>query len=220
MAQAGTIYKNGEPFYAITAEDKLWLARMIRSESSDWGDRKAQLWTIAQRFVLRNKRYESTLTQLVQNFSQPVNVKWSREGSACRPGGTHAHRVGPRPAPDECSEARLRNRDRARNRGAHELQQELQLIDEWAAGHVPNPVPKSVDWHASRLAPGSTQIGDYPNLFQATPASMRWSDNYVSVGGGRVAEDASRPKFWTPALSIGLFSGLVGGYMLVKGWMA
>lgn len=197
----GVIYKGDEPFYQITDDDKLWLARMMVGESGDWTDRKAQLWTIAQRFVLRNKRYESTLTQLVQNFSQPVNPRWTRDGSYCRPGGKHA-------GTDGCAETRLRRREMLRRDHwqPSQLQQELQLVEEWAAGHVPNPVPKSVDWHARRLAPGNTEIGDFPNVFQATPASMRWPDNYVRVGGAADAPDAAKPRGGFPW---GIFAALV-----------
>lgn len=171
--RAGVIYADGKPYYTLTEGDKLWLARMLRGEGPDWD---AQLWTIAQRFVLRAKRYERTITELVLSFSEPVNPERTRTGSACGPGGTHVNT-------EACSPARLDRRDMYRALTREELRSELQRIEEWAQGRIPNPVPRSVNWHATRLAPGNTRIGNYPNVFQATPASMRWPDNKVEVGG-------------------------------------
>jgi hypothetical protein len=197
----GVIYKGDEPFYQIQQEDHIWLARMMAGESSDWEDRKAQLWTMAQRFVLRNKRYENTLRELVIGFSQPVNPRWMRNGSYCQPGGRGYGKTN-------CSEAAFQRRERLRREKwePHQLQQELQLVQEWADGRVPNNVPKSVDWHARNLTPGYTEIGDFPNRFQASPASMRWPDNYVRVGGAADAPDAAKPRGGFPW---GIFAALV-----------
>lgn len=186
----GVIYKGAEPFYEITEEDKLWLARMMVGESSNVEDRKAQLWTIAQRFVVRNKRYEDTVAKLVEGFSQPVNPRWMRDGDKCRD-GQH---------PRNCTEAKFRRREGLRRNHwrPDQLQQELQLVEEWAAGHIPNPVPKSMDWHATDLRSGYTRIGRYPNVFQASPAAMRWPDNYVRVGGVSDAPDAAKPQTGFP----------------------
>jgi len=169
------IYADGQPYYELTDNDKLWLARMLRGEGPDWA---AQLWTIAQRFVYRARRYEDSIAELVLGFSEPVNPERTRTGSACRPGGTHA-------GTEACSPARLDRRDEYRSLTRAELQQELAFIERWTQGRVPNPVPRSIDWHATTLKPGYTRIGRYPNVFQASPRSMEWPLDKVSVGGAR-----------------------------------
>lgn len=174
--EPNVIYADGQPYYRLTSEDKLWLARMMAGEGADLRDRKAQLWTIAQRFVFRAKRYEQTITELVLNFSQPVNEDWSRTGVFCRPGGQYA-------GTESCSPARLDRRDDYATMTPAELRPELALVEAWARGRIPNPVPRAVDWHATLLKPGYTRIGNYPNVFQASPQSMAWPADKVRVGG-------------------------------------
>lgn len=212
-----TIYVDGAPWYTITDEDKLWLARMIRWESSDWEDRKAQLWTIVQRFVLRGKKYEKTLAELVQNFSQPVNPKWAPGGEYCSPGGKYVADPG-------CAPARLERRAKMRETGwsRSQLVAELGLVEEFAQGYISNPVPRAVDWHATRLASGNTRIGDYPNVFQATPASMLWPEDKVRVAGAGPERDSTStrmpvqmPSSWRVAAVLGV--GALVGWVLLQG---
>lgn len=174
--RANVIYADGQPYYTLTSDDKLWLARMMVGEGADLEDRKAQLWTIAQRFVFRAKRYERTIVKLVQNFSQPVDPEWRRDGVFCRPGGEYAGTA-------HCSEAKLDRRERYATLTRSELREELELVEHWAKGHIPNPVPRAMDWHAWDLKEGYTRIGNYPNVFQAHPTAMRWPANKVEVGG-------------------------------------
>lgn len=194
--QPNVIYVDGQPYYTLTPEDKLWMARMLRGEGTDWA---AQLWTIAQRYVYRAERYEDSVAELVLEFSQPVDEQWTRTGSACRPGGTHD-------GTEACSPARLDRRDGYRSLQPSQLQRELAFIERWAQGKVPNPVPRSMDWHATNLKPGYTRIGRYPNVFQASPQAMRWPANKVTVGGAGAG--------WSPAVK--LFIG-IGGLAFVGG---
>ena len=80
--EPNVIYADGQPYYRLTSEDKLWLARMMAGEGADLRDRKAQLWTIAQRFVFRAKRYEQTITELASSsyFSSADSFAMIRGG--------------------------------------------------------------------------------------------------------------------------------------------
>lgn len=166
-----TLLVNGRPLYRFSADDRIWLARMLRGESSNPRDWDAQLWTIAQRFAQRNMRYEDTITELVWNFSQPVNPRWERGGVFCSPGGRYASDPG-------CDEGRLARRDMLRRDHwtPAELREELAAVDRFLEGRTPNPVPGSVNWHESRLAPGNVRIPapGTSNLFQGPPG---WAES-------------------------------------------
>jgi len=197
------ILVNGEPYYTFSQADRLWLARMLIGESSDPRDWDAQLWTIAQRFVLRGKRYETTIADLVQNFSQPINPDWYRGGAFCAPGGRFEHDAG-------CSESRMQRRDELREDHwtVAELRDELRAVDRFLDGRTPNPVPGATDWHATALRAGNVRYAPHlSNVFQGPPSFTTQVD--IAPGG--------IPRWVAPTLGAVGFAALVGaGVMLYR----
>jgi len=161
------ILADGVPVYTYTEEDRLWLARMLYGESGiDEQDWDAQLWTIAQRFVLRRRQnYERTITEVVCAFSQAINPDWYRNGSQCAIGSANADDPG-------CGEDRMQRRDRIREYHWQPVQltQELLSVDKFLRGETPNPVPGATNWHATLIADGYVEIGpQFANRFQGRP---------------------------------------------------
>lgn len=195
------ILADGQPFYTFSRADRLWLARMLIGESSDPRDWDAQLWALTQRFVLRQKRYESTMAALAQQFSQPINPDWYRGGLFCRPGGRYEHDAG-------CSESRMVRRDELRRDHweVNELRDELRAVDRFLDGETPNPVPGATDWHASVLQPGNVRYAPHlSNVFQGPPSF----DTVVTIAPGGI------PRWVAPALGAVGVLGLVGAGVLL-----
>jgi hypothetical protein len=131
---------------AITPEDVLWAARMIHGETGgrpDESDAAAMLWAIAQRTRWSPTWRRRSLSDLIQRYSQPINVKWSRDGVYCRKyDGADQSAV-----PDQCSESRLRRRDVYRTVPWGEIHPTARrMVLEFADGRVPNPVAGAVGW--------------------------------------------------------------------------
>ncbi|MBK8246083.1 MAG: hypothetical protein IPK85_01565 [Gemmatimonadetes bacterium] len=194
------ILADGQPFYTFSREDRLWLARMLIGESSDPRDWEAQLWALTQRFVLRRKRYERTMTELAQEFSQPINPDWYRDGAYCLPGGRFHDDPG-------CGEDRMQRRDDLREDHwtPRQLRAELEAVDRFLAGRTPNPVPGATDWHATRLAAGNVRYAPHlSNVFQGPPGFT----TEVTLAPGGV------PAWVGPALGAAGAVALVGAGVL------
>lgn len=81
-------YVGPKRVYALTEEDKLWLARAIAGEC---GESPKSLdgpacvcWAMIHRFLLSPAQGNwSTLTELLRAFCQPINPKWARGGAIC-----------------------------------------------------------------------------------------------------------------------------------------
>ncbi len=193
--------------YALTREDRRWAYRMVIGEGCD--EAPEVLWTMINRFVFllgadlkrsRKPRYP-TFASLIKAYSQPINPKWRRDGSACE---------GRWRGTDACSPARLKRREalsrasRSALIGQGECQREAILaVDLLFDGRLPNPVPGAVDFAVPRLVARrvaqhsqnnpSLSGSDSPlyrskagNHFIAHPSTLGWNRatvQVVSVGG-------------------------------------
>lgn len=74
--------------YALTENDKLWLARAIAGETGEHlkniDGPAAVAWSMMNRFLLtKGQDVWPTFANLLRNYSQPINPKWYRGGSIC-----------------------------------------------------------------------------------------------------------------------------------------
>lgn len=168
--------------YDITAEDRLWAARMLAGESgTDTTDGAAVLWTMTQRFALGRW---TTLTALFRAYSQPINPIWAANGSMCRVGGRYHGRP-------ECSPERLARRARISSLNGDEIASPIrELVRRWDSGELPNPVPRAVEFADPavtagfvRRYPGSIYIARLRNHYVATPATIGWPADRVRIEG-------------------------------------
>lgn len=206
---AGQITTSTGWSYPITDEDLLWLARAVKYEG-DPTTYAATAWTLAQRYALVRSTYP-TFAALIRAYAQPINPLWSRTGSKCGPGGSH---VGT----DSCSDRALDIRDRAVN---DPVPEQLAWARRWAAGEIPNPVPKAVHYAVPRLVEQKIASGElvrsvacigtpFQNCYASTTTSERWSPDRVRVGGATAVEVAATAGGGLLAL-VGL--GAIGFYL-------
>jgi hypothetical protein len=141
-------YANGTT-NPITPEDVLWAARMIHGETGGRPtdeDAAAMLWAIAQRSYWSTTWNRHTLSELVQAYSQPINPKWSREGSACREYNGKTQEL---PQSHACAEHRLKLREKYRRLEWNELSEVARRATiAFAEGKVTNPIPGGIGWFA------------------------------------------------------------------------
>ena len=147
----GTIYFPGEDPYVITDDDKLWLARSIwgevnrdpaawtRSDVQEGG--AAVLWAFANHYITvgAKRALYPTLGDFVQGYSQPINPRWDEASdSRCLQ------------SPDMCTPDRLAFRNVLRSKPWTDFPPALQnLVLNFAAGQVPNPIGTRTDFRAS-----------------------------------------------------------------------
>ena len=145
--------KQGSWTYTFTPEDRLWTARMLAGEGPA-GDSAAVLWTMAQLFspAGQSAKYSGphhfrSWKSLIQAYSQPINPIWRRDGSKCRPGGSHA-------GTEACAVHRLDARDRYATMPYTGVAPEKRaILERWLEGKVPNPVPGAYEFaHHSVLS--------------------------------------------------------------------
>jgi hypothetical protein len=187
--------------YQLTDDDIIWVARSLTGEGGPvQRDPAAILWTYAQRMVWRDQRGNPhpTFAQMVQLHSQPINPRWFRSApdSKC-----HLR-------PEACSDRKEALRHRRRSLRWDQISPELrQIVERWATGNLPNPVPRSVDFANSpvtatfiRNNPGSVYVqpegfeggerGTCPdppcNYFVAERDSKSWPANLVKITGGEI----------------------------------
>lgn len=141
----------------LTAEDKLWTARMIDAEGAGTeAEAILLLWALIQRkywgvgpYTVNNPVPRAfggdTWTEFVRKFSQPVNPAWYRDGVYCRPGGRHA-------GTDACRESRLVRREQWQQRSFNSLDPVARRVTEmFMAGQLPRPdaVIGVLNWRAN-----------------------------------------------------------------------
>ena len=170
---------------------------MVMGESAgNENDMAAVLWCMSSLFVPAGQNakyglYFNTFTSLLKAYSQPINPIWRRDGTRCRPGGPNHTR-------NNCSENRLRRRDRISTIEWHQIPENVRIITlAWAYGLLENPVPRAIefaDHNVSssflRASPGSECPDDYKirNWFIKTGQRIRqgksgiperlWSKNW------------------------------------------
>ena len=150
----GTI-KQGNWSYTLSADDKLWAARMVQGEGPV-DDSAAVLWTMTQLFTPAGQRAKygrpdrfTTFKSLIQAYSQPINPIWRSGGSRCRPGGSHA-------CTDACSGVRLARRERLATLPYSSVDAaKRSVVEKWDRGTLSNPVPGAYEFaHTSVLSSG------------------------------------------------------------------
>jgi hypothetical protein len=95
--------------YVFNDDDINWLARSLNGEGGAAGRIEASTiaWTMFYRWLLNPNGLArfSKFWQFIQNFSQPVNPKWLRNGAYCRVGGSSYGKSA-------CSSDKLARRDK------------------------------------------------------------------------------------------------------------
>jgi hypothetical protein len=138
--------------YALTEEDKLWLARAIAGEC---GESPKSLdgpacvcWAMINRFLLSPAQANwKTLTELLRAFCQPINPKWARGGSICA-----------NPSPKEakyCTENLYQRREHIATLPWEKINQGIRdTVTAFAKGSVflPNKVLELAHWRLSNWA--------------------------------------------------------------------
>jgi len=142
----------------ITDDDALWLGRAITGEVSPRRDQRARAavaWALAQNLMLVGRRSANTppryrsFTRLIRAYCQPVNPNWATLDSP-----------GCRRSPRNCQPYHLERRARYRSMTWEELSPDVrQVVTDFRAGTLANPVPGLVDWHASTYDGAVEQIG-------------------------------------------------------------
>lgn len=173
-----TLIRQGSWSYTFSPEDRLWTARMLAGEGPA-SDAPAVLWTMAQLFTPAGQKAKygnetrfRTFTGLIQAYSQPINPIWRRDGSKCRPGGSHH-------GTDACSESRLARRDAFATLAYNAVAADKRAVLEgWLEGKVPNPLPGAIDFAHVSVIPDSRRArqpvlwtSPTGNQFLSAPAS-------------------------------------------------
>jgi hypothetical protein len=163
-----TIYGPGASM-PITNADALWLGRAITGEVSPRRTQQARAavaWALAQNLMLVGRRSTSSaprysnFTAMVRAYCQPVNERWATLDSP-----------GCRQSPRNCQPYHLERRAIYRNLTWGELTPDVrQVVEQFRAGTLANPVPGAVDWHANAYAGATAQIGG--NHFGTRPGRL------------------------------------------------
>jgi hypothetical protein len=123
--------------YALTEEDKLWLARCIAGETGDhpknFDGPAAVAWSMMNRFLLvKGQEAWPTFTSLLRNYSQPINPKWARGGAKCP--------VASLSKDDLCSEDALQRRARITGLAWQNINIAIRnFVESFAEGNVTMP---------------------------------------------------------------------------------
>lgn len=208
-ADLGTICYADGTSRRITPDDAVQMAKMIDGET--WGspsaaDGRAMLWAIAQRSGIWAFP-EWTLADLIRAYSQPINPKWTRTGSACKKYYA-ADFTGE--IPDSCSVKRVDRRERniAMTWADTALVARREVLA-FAAGSTPNPVPGMVGWFApgmwrkregnganakDHMLEGSTIEDNVYVKLGKNPDTTAWKADHVKVvGPGKSCSGATNP---------------------------
>ena len=180
---AGLITTSDGYRYELTPTDLLWAARMLVGESgTNTRDGAGVLWTMASRLA---QQRGTSFTDVIRNYSQPINPRWGSSGDMCGPGGRYAGQ-------DNCSDRLLQRRAQISGLQPEDMPTQWSLVQRWAAGQVPNPVPRAVEFATPEMVAScvagahgdcSSLIGVISNAFASSSRSDTWPANYVSVGG-------------------------------------
>lgn len=170
--------------YQLTSTDLDWLAIELAHEG---GSDAATLWTMAQRLYSR-RRLGETMTAMIRGFSEPINPKFLPDGEYCRSGGRDA-------ALPRCLPAATARR--AVWQSSPPPAGKRAYVESWAAGRVPNPVPRAIDFRAcdadaaALVASGRAQLVlSSGNCYVARDGSQSWPADMVSVAGAGPAGGA------------------------------
>ena len=119
---------------------------MIDGET--WGrpsqeDANAMLWSMAQRTVVPSWRGKA-LHKKLQQYSQPINPRWTKTGDKCSKYYADGYRGSPA---NNCSEKRVNKR--AKNilkKWKDTTDTARQAVRDFSAGSIKNPVVGAIGW--------------------------------------------------------------------------
>lgn len=181
--QLATIRSEGGFEYQITRSDVLWMARMAAFEGGHAAD---SLWALTQRLVWFDEEKSvlySSLGALAQDFSQPINPKWTVNGEFCVPGGKYH-------GTSYCTTAKFARRQEARESTLEELANKdpeaVAMTVAWSQGLLGNPVPTATNWAAPGVSeryldrnPEAELLTKRGNWFIIEKEARKWPENYV-----------------------------------------
>lgn len=159
----GTMISPDGSRYQLTRDDVLWAGRMLQYESGGDTEQHAAeiIWIAAQRHFWLSGNSSRTFTQTMQDFSQPINPAWRRNGDACRPGALFNGRPN-YATTDSCTERLLALRDEAATKPWSELSPiPKRIVEAFATGQLANPVTGITDFASQSQRSDGTivQIG-------------------------------------------------------------
>jgi len=187
---ATIVYPDGSRV-ALTANDLLWTARMVRGEGGanvTSEEAAAIIWTLIQRrwwgtgMPTANPRAFAgyrTWTSFIQTFSQPINPIWRRDGSRC----------AGRPQTGDCATAKLALRDRYASMPwtdpalTEVIRTAVELL---ARGSLQNNVPGVVDFRANDGQAAAILASDPARSAAAVTSGMQNVYFYSRTGSSRV----------------------------------
>jgi hypothetical protein len=203
---AGVITSSDGFAYRLTADDLDWASRLLGNEG---GSMSADLWTMAQRFVLLHRSFP-TFAAMLRAFSQPINPRWLASGDFCAPGGRYA-------GTPNCSPDKLARRAYAQAPSTS-YPAKMLIVRAWANGMIANPVPRATDFRAnddtahSIASSGRMRLVlDDGNWYFATSDTDHWDPNHVLVGGR-----GTESSIWT-SVAIGAGVAFAAGVVV---WVA
>ena len=156
MATSGLITAADGWSYQLTASDLDWLSREIANEG---GNDAATLWTMAQRLYMLRAHF-SSMTSMIRAFSQPINPRWLAGGDLCA-----AH-------PTQCTVDEQQKRAHAQDPNTV-YPRSLAFVQSWAAGQIPNPVPRAVDFRRA-MPPQISMVASGAVTPDPAPATATW----------------------------------------------
>lgn len=203
------IVSKGGYSYQLTQEDILWSARMVNGEG---GDALAVLWTMTQRAALLKSK---SFSQLIQAYSQPINIHWTRTGKFCNK---------PNPDTSKCNEKRYARRDAFRSVAWKDIpRKHTDVVLNWAMGRTVNNVPRNVHFADKHVSPNSLarnpgwklehkfSSNGFENWHISVARSRSWPDDYVTMEAPQVS--AASPYIFG-ALAVAAIG--VGSYWITK----
>ena len=213
--------------YQLTLQDVLWAARMavFETRGDNTADAAAVLWTMTQLFAAPRCKYSQNkfprFYRMLQAYSQPINPIWLANGSKCRPGSTYGpggekYNSGYKP----CHPHKLRARASHQRATWETLKaknpENAKVIIAWATGKLPNPVPRSIEFAASKVSQnfvnkkknaGSVIAYRPGNWHIITRCSSQFPDNHVKMVPGGSQPQANASSDATAGTSGGRSSG-------------
>ncbi len=208
-AELGTVCYDDGTSRRLLPEDAVQLAKMIDGET--WGspsvaDAHAMSWAIAARSGIWGFP-KWTLADLIRAYSQPINPKWTRTGSACKQYYAAGYTGD---IPDSCSVKRVDRRERniAMSWADTALIARREVLA-FAAGTTVNPVPGMVGWFApgmwrkregnganlrDHMIEGATIADNVYVKLSNNPDTTAWTDSHVRVvGPGQSCATTTKP---------------------------
>jgi hypothetical protein len=153
--------------YTLTDDDLLWLARAIKGEAEESvRGGSAVAWAMAQNYMTTGPgggpRFAAlpTFAALLRAYCQPINPAWmDPNGAKCRQ------------RPQACTARHLSRRRRISSMPWDAFSQSIKnIVQQFAAGTLPNEIPGLTDWATPRWGADNVEIdGNFFGAKQRRP---------------------------------------------------